>query len=74
MLTRYQTVAASSLMIKDVVEDDNGSYQCRAKNSVDTLDAVAEVTVQGKLARLRSLPIIGIPKYIYTRICRGAVN
>lgn len=44
---RYQTVAASSLMIKDVREEDNGSYQCRAKNDVDTLDAVAELVVQG---------------------------
>ncbi|XP_023247522.1 neogenin [Copidosoma floridanum] len=44
--TRYQTVAASSLMIKDVAEEDTGSYQCRAKNDVDTLDEVAEVVVQ----------------------------
>ncbi|XP_008207952.1 neogenin isoform X2 [Nasonia vitripennis] len=44
--SRYQTVAASSLMIKDVTEEDNGSYQCRAKNDIDTLDAVAEVVVQ----------------------------
>ena len=49
MLFRYRTVAASSLMIKDVTEEDNGSYQCRAKNDIDTLDAVAEVIVQGTL-------------------------
>ncbi|CAB0030178.1 unnamed protein product, partial [Trichogramma brassicae] len=44
--SRYQTVAASSLLIKDLNEDDTGSYQCRAANSIDTLDAVAELSVQ----------------------------
>ena len=34
-------------MINDISEDDNGSYQCRAKNSIDTVDVVAELTVQG---------------------------
>jgi hypothetical protein len=37
-------------MIKDLTEEDNGSYQCRAKNVIDTLDAVAELVVQGKRA------------------------
>lgn len=36
-------------MIKDVTEEDNGSYQCRAKNDIDTLDAVAVVVVEGTL-------------------------
>ncbi|XP_063985766.1 neogenin isoform X2 [Diachasmimorpha longicaudata] len=44
--SRYREVAASSLMITDVMEEDNGSYQCRAENRVETLDAVAEVVVQ----------------------------
>ncbi|XP_011301477.1 neogenin isoform X2 [Fopius arisanus] len=44
--SRYREVAASSLMITDVMEEDNGSYQCRAENRVETLDAVAELIVQ----------------------------
>ncbi|XP_046741659.1 neogenin isoform X2 [Diprion similis] len=44
--SRYRIVAASSLMITDIREIDNGSYQCRAENEVDALDAVADVTVQ----------------------------
>ncbi|XP_043278959.1 neogenin isoform X2 [Venturia canescens] len=44
--SRYRKVAASSLMIMDVKEKDHGSYQCRAENDEDTLDAVAEVNVQ----------------------------
>ncbi|XP_044590611.1 neogenin isoform X4 [Cotesia glomerata] len=44
--SRYRKIAASSLMITDIMEEDTGSYQCRAKNDVETLDAVAEVTVQ----------------------------
>lgn len=35
-------------MITDIKEMDHGSYQCRAENDVETLDAVAEVTVQGE--------------------------
>lgn len=34
-------------MITDIGESDHGSYQCRAENQVETLDAVAEVNVQG---------------------------
>ncbi|XP_046478869.1 neogenin isoform X1 [Neodiprion pinetum] len=44
--SRYRKVAASSLMITDIKEIDHGSYQCRAENVVDALDAVADVTVQ----------------------------
>lgn len=43
--SRYRKVAASSLMITDIMEDDNGSYQCRAENKEEALDAVAEVIV-----------------------------
>ena len=35
-------------MILNVKEEDHGSYQCRAQNEVETLDAVAEVHVQGE--------------------------
>ncbi|XP_012220960.1 neogenin isoform X2 [Linepithema humile] len=44
--SRYREVAASSLMITQVRESDQGSYQCRAENDVDSLDAVAELIVQ----------------------------
>ncbi|XP_058808708.1 neogenin-like isoform X3 [Phymastichus coffea] len=44
--SRYETVGASSLMIKDVTEEDKGLYQCRAKNDIDSLDAIAELTVE----------------------------
>lgn len=45
--SRYHKVAASSLVITNVRESDHGSYQCRAENIVDSLDAVAELIVQG---------------------------
>ncbi|XP_051155099.1 neogenin isoform X3 [Leptopilina boulardi] len=44
--SRYLQLASSSLKIMDVKEEDHGSYQCRAKNKVETLDAIAEVYVQ----------------------------
>ncbi|XP_011701352.1 PREDICTED: neogenin-like, partial [Wasmannia auropunctata] len=44
--SRYREVAASSLMITSVKESDHGSYQCRAENMADSLDAVAELIVQ----------------------------
>ncbi|XP_033225419.1 neogenin isoform X2 [Belonocnema kinseyi] len=44
--SRHRKVASSSLMITDIREQDHGSYQCRAQNEVETLDAVAEVYVQ----------------------------
>lgn len=47
---RYRELAASSLMITQVRELDQGSYQCRAENEVDSLDAVAELIVQGTRA------------------------
>lgn len=45
--SRYRKVAASSLMITNVRELDHGSYQCRAENEVESLDAVAELIIQG---------------------------
>ncbi|KOC68698.1 Neogenin [Habropoda laboriosa] len=44
--SRYSTVAASSLVISNVQEIDDGSYQCRADNEVETLDAAADLIVQ----------------------------
>ncbi|XP_025990804.2 neogenin isoform X6 [Solenopsis invicta] len=44
--SRYRKIAASSLMITNVKESDHGSYQCRAENMVESLDAVAELIVQ----------------------------
>ncbi|XP_071651220.1 neogenin isoform X4 [Temnothorax longispinosus] len=44
--SRYRKIAASSLMIINVRESDHGSYQCRAENEVESLDAVAELIVQ----------------------------
>ncbi|XP_026671554.1 neogenin isoform X4 [Ceratina calcarata] len=44
--SRYSRVAASSLMIRNVQEIDDGSYQCRAENEVETLDAAADLSVQ----------------------------
>ncbi|XP_072749484.1 neogenin isoform X4 [Anoplolepis gracilipes] len=44
--SRYRKVAASSLMITTVRESDHGSYQCRAENEVESLDAVAELIIQ----------------------------
>ncbi|XP_025153044.1 neogenin isoform X5 [Harpegnathos saltator] len=44
--SRYRKVAASSLTIMDVRESDHGSYQCRAENEIESLDAVAELVVQ----------------------------
>lgn len=46
---RYRKIAASSLMITNVRESDHGSYQCRAENEVESLDAVAELIVQGTI-------------------------
>lgn len=45
--SRYRKIAASSLMITNIRESDHGSYQCRAENEIESLDAVAELIVQG---------------------------
>ncbi|XP_006565869.1 neogenin isoform X5 [Apis mellifera] len=44
--SRYSRIAASSLVISNVEEIDNGSYQCRAENEVEILDATADLIVQ----------------------------
>lgn len=38
-------------MITSIRESDHGSYQCRAENEIDSLDAVAELIVQGIYSR-----------------------
>ncbi|XP_029037667.2 neogenin-like isoform X3 [Osmia bicornis bicornis] len=43
---RYGRIAASSLIINNVQEIDDGSYQCRAENEVETLDAAADLIVK----------------------------
>lgn len=52
---RYRKIAASSLMITNIRESDHGSYQCRAENEVESLDAVAELIVQGIYLRFMFL-------------------
>ena len=39
-------------MINNVQEVDDGSYQCRAENEVETLDAAADLIIQGILVSL----------------------
>lgn len=48
-ISRYGRIAASSLIINNVQEIDDGSYQCRAENEVETLDAAADLIVQGRI-------------------------
>lgn len=45
-------------MISNVQEIDDGSYQCRAENEVETLDAAADLIVQGILISLSVFPHI----------------
>jgi hypothetical protein len=40
-------------MITNIRESDHGSYQCRAENEVESLDAVAELIVQGNICSIR---------------------
>jgi len=40
-------------MITNIRESDHGSYQCRAENEVESLDAVAELIVQGNICSVR---------------------
>jgi len=43
--TRFSRVGQGSLQIKDVSVDDQGTYQCRAENSEDSVDAAAILEV-----------------------------
>lgn len=40
--------SSSNLYVKDVVESDNGSYQCRVENSTGFSLASCELFVEGK--------------------------
>lgn len=44
---RLVLLAGGSLAISDVTGDDAGTYFCRADNGNDTIEAHAELTVQG---------------------------
>jgi neogenin len=43
--TRFSKVGQGSLQIKDVTVDDQGTYQCRAENSEDSVDSAAVLEV-----------------------------
>jgi hypothetical protein len=40
-------VGTGSLQISDVMEQDQGTYQCRAENRDDSVDATATLEVHG---------------------------
>jgi neogenin len=40
-------VGTGSLQISDVMEHDQGTYQCRAENRDDSVDATATLEVHG---------------------------
>jgi hypothetical protein len=45
--SRFHKVGTGSLQINDVVEQDQGTYQCRAENRDDSVDATATLEVHG---------------------------
>lgn len=44
--SRFRLIGTGSLQISSVQDGDSGDYQCRASNSVDSLDATATIHVQ----------------------------
>ncbi len=44
--SRFSKVGAGSLKIVDLAVEDRGTYQCRAENSGDSVDAAAVVEVE----------------------------
>lgn len=44
--SRYSLFGSGVLFIKSVQENDSGTYQCRADNNEDSLDATAVLDVQ----------------------------
>lgn len=44
--SRYSLFGSGVLFIKSVQENDAGTYQCRADNNEDSLDATAVLDVQ----------------------------
>lgn len=45
---RFLLLAGGSLEISEVTEQDAGTYTCIADNGNDTIEAQAELTVQGR--------------------------
>lgn len=45
---RFLLLAGGSLEISDVTEEDVGMYSCIADNGNETIEAQAELTVQGR--------------------------
>jgi hypothetical protein len=43
--SRFRIIGTGSLQIASVEDGDSGDYQCRASNSVDSLDASATLNV-----------------------------
>lgn len=43
--SRFRIIGTGSLQISSVEDGDSGDYQCRASNSVDSLDASATLNV-----------------------------
>lgn len=46
MDSRFRIIATGSLQISSIEDGDSGDYQCRASNSVDSVDATATLNVQ----------------------------
>jgi neogenin len=44
--SRFRIIGTGSLQISSAEDSDSGDYQCRASNSVDSLDASATLNVQ----------------------------
>ncbi|KAL7046588.1 hypothetical protein ACKWTF_002648 [Chironomus riparius] len=44
--SRFRMIGTGSLQIASVEDNDSGDYQCRASNSVDSMDAIATLNVQ----------------------------
>jgi len=46
--SRFLLIGTGSLQISNVQVRDAGAYQCRAENKEDSLDAMANLEVQGR--------------------------
>ena len=54
-LGRYVTGPSNALILKDVKPEDTGIYSCSAENLLGSVNASAQLTVQCKFYRSRSL-------------------
>jgi Immunoglobulin I-set domain len=58
--SRFLLIGTSTLQISNVHVRDAGTYQCRAENKEDSLDAMANLDVQGTnnltVVKIRLLP------------------